>query len=527
MSVHSSYSYHFSTLSGTTTHSGPVSFFYAFSLPPFPIFSNIRALYSHIISSYRLLSLLHYSLNRHHQGWLCPAKVSSTKAQRRLPLVSVRSVASPEEKEKDGLASSTSRAIGQIDRDHPPDEVRPLEPVTGRELNLVFVDESTGERIGVMPADYGFRSGTGRLYQDGYGEVPTSVVDLATENFRKELLALRQSVRFDSFPQTYGASEGADKKTKGSVSGSIGSAVRSTLAKLDNWLEDNNLLPELKLPRDAREPDLTPMQQDIINRVNALELDDDAVLRRERQREKEDGPIEAPLVVRFAFRSLCWLLDVIYGGRPIQRFWVLETVARMPYFAFISMLHLYESLGWWRAGADLRKVHFAEEINELHHLQIMESLGGDALWADRFLAQHAAVFYYWILIVMYLVSPSASYAFSELVEFHAVDTYSEFLEQNKELLESIPPPLVALNYYKSGDLYLFDQLQTAWPAQEPRRPPCASLHDVFVNIRNDELEHCRTMLACKNGSIAEHIHAKAATLSGSLVSETEDSTEEQ
>ena len=31
-------------------------------------------------------------------------------------------------------------------------------------------------------------------------------------------------------------------------------------------------------------------------------------------------------------------------------------VARMPYFAYISMLHLYESLGWWRAGAELRKV---------------------------------------------------------------------------------------------------------------------------------------------------------------------------
>ena len=53
-----------------------------------------------------------------------------------------------------------------------------------------------------------------------------------------------------------------------------------------------------------------------------------------------------------------------------QRFWVLETVARMPYFSYISILHLYESLGWWRAGAELRKVHFAEEWNELHHLQV-------------------------------------------------------------------------------------------------------------------------------------------------------------
>ena len=35
--------------------------------------------------------------------------------------------------------------------------------------------------------------------------------------------------------------------------------------------------------------------------------------------------------------------------------WV-QVVARMPYFSYISMLHLYESLGWWRAGAELRRV---------------------------------------------------------------------------------------------------------------------------------------------------------------------------
>jgi ubiquinol oxidase len=80
---------------------------------------------------------------------------------------------------------------------------------------------------------------------------------------------------------------------------------------------------------------------------------------------------------------------------------------------------LYESLGWWRAGAELRKVHFAEEWNELHHLQIMEALGGDLRWGDRFLAEHAAVFYYWTLVVIYLISPAASYQFMEMVEVRA------------------------------------------------------------------------------------------------------------
>lgn len=55
----------------------------------------------------------------------------------------------------------------------------------------------------------------------------------------------------------------------------------------------------------------------------------------------------------------------------------------------------------------------------------MESLGGDQLWFDRFLAEHSALAYYWVLIVMYLLSPKNAYAFSELVEWHATDTYTQ------------------------------------------------------------------------------------------------------
>jgi ubiquinol oxidase len=52
----------------------------------------------------------------------------------------------------------------------------------------------------------------------------------------------------------------------------------------------------------------------------------------------------------------------------------------MPYLSYISMLHLYESLGWWRRSADVKRIHFAEEWNEFHHLLVMEALGGDQRW---------------------------------------------------------------------------------------------------------------------------------------------------
>jgi hypothetical protein len=56
-------------------------------------------------------------------------------------------------------------------------------------------------------------------------------------------------------------------------------------------------------------------------------------------------------------------------------------------------------------------------------VQIMESLGGDNAWVDRFVAQHASLAYYWGVVLLYMLSPKHAYEFSELVEGHAVDTY--------------------------------------------------------------------------------------------------------
>lgn len=208
--------------------------------------------------------------------------------------------------------------------------------------------------------------------------------------------------------------------------------------------------------------------------------------------------------------------------------------------------------------------------NELQHLSIMESLGGDQLWLDRFVAQHAAVVYYWILVLTYMVSPKLSYQFSELVEGHATgtsphawchaharrgvgmcawprvpgawemkfaapvhgssyprdgpcftsgyhtrlpvavpaDTYEVFLETNRELLMSLPPPKCAVDYYKGGDLYMFDAFQTDQLAGT-RRPEVNNLYDVFCNIRDDEIEHEKTMLACQDPQqIASSISAR-------------------
>ncbi|MGL5806210.1 MAG: alternative oxidase [Xenococcaceae cyanobacterium] len=196
-------------------------------------------------------------------------------------------------------------------------------------------------------------------------------------------------------------------------------------------------------------------------------------------------------MIRAIVSFFVFIVDVVYGDRSYPRFYVLETIARVPYFSYLSVLHLYETLGWWRK-ADLLKVHFAETWNELHHLLIMESLGGDRRWLDRFIAQHIAVSYYWVVVPLYMLFPKYAYYLMELIENHAYHTYDDYLKTNEEQLKTQPAPQVAINYYRDGDLYMFEETQFTFD-RNFRRPKVDNLYDVFVNIRDDECEHVKTM----------------------------------
>ena len=72
----------------------------------------------------------------------------------------------------------------------------------------------------------------------------------------------------------------------------------------------------------------------------------------------------------------------------------------------------------------------------------------------------------------YIETPLPPRPVFSVAQGHAVDTYTEFAAANEERLRSLPPPLVALQYYKAGDLYYFDALQTTGDTPELRRPDC-------------------------------------------------------
>ncbi|KAG5179955.1 alternative oxidase [Tribonema minus] len=381
-----------------------------------------------------------------------------------------------------------------------------------------------------LARSYGFRRSPKALAEaPDHAVVPPPAIALALKNFAIQYAAVRRGFRFGEI-----SSDGV--RTRDPNANPLSKLFGVVDAQLDNLV-----LPKLKIFSTAREVAIAEAEAQPGGRealearraaLRQLTLSNEAIARREDERMARFEAFvrsqaraglgiaadiqrsDTPWFVLAGYKLLCWMLDFVFEGRPIQRFWFLESVARMPYFSYLSMLHLYETLGWWSVGTEVRRVHFSEEWNEMNHLKIMEALGGDMRWSDRFLARHAAIVYYWALNILFLFSPFLAYNFSKLIESHAVDTYGEFVETNKELLqslppppeafveankellESLPPPPEAVAYYVGGDMYMFDEFQSGTPAFT-RRPVINSLYDVFCNIRDDEREHVKTMFACE------------------------------
>ena len=206
------------------------------------------------------------------------------------------------------------------------------------------------------------------------------------------------------------------------------------------------------------------------------------------------------IVIDTVYDIICLLYPVTGGPRDFARFYVLETVARVPYFAYLSVMHLRETFGERTPGGSERmRTHYAEADNELHHLLIMESLGGNSSVIDRTLAQTMAFGYYWYVTLVYAVSEPAAYHLSELIEDHAFNTYDKFLKEHEAKLKSMPVPDIARKYYESDNPFLFDLFCTVPEPDDSgtfreRRPKLETLYDVFVNIRDDEKEHWKTLV---------------------------------
>ena len=99
--------------------------------------------------------------------------------------------------------------------------------------------------------------------------------------------------------------------------------------------------------QDAEEPEVEDSDAEELKKLQDLVLSNDAVWAREHARPQ----VDSPLIIKLPYLALCVMLDKLFDGRPISRFWFLETVARMPYYSYLNMLQAYETLGWWKTSA--------------------------------------------------------------------------------------------------------------------------------------------------------------------------------
>jgi len=179
------------------------------------------------------------------------------------------------------------------------------------------------------------------------------------------------------------------------------------------------------------------------------------------------------------------IIDFLYQGRDYQRFWVLEEIARAPYFAFLSVLHLRESMGL--RGPEhiyLMEEHFAQTLNETEHLEYMESRGGSAYWVDRFFARHLVLVYYWVNVVYYWVAPRSAYHLSYEVEIHAAETYAKYLAYNghdDKILEILNDELHhAQELYEAMRIIDPDHLTVREKDRDPFPPDVSDLSSVTL-----------------------------------------------
>ena len=195
-------------------------------------------------------------------------------------------------------------------------------------------------------------------------------------------------------------------------------------------------------------------------------------------------------IIDFSLKIVVFLFGLIYKYDSYRRYFVLETIARIPYFCYLASLHLYQTWGS-HPSLKLMDLHYKENKNEEYHLMIMEALGGGKFWFDRVLAYVIGFFYYGVNLVLYWIAPSSAYFLMQKVETEAVHSYSEILKLKEKELKESKVPEIALEYFYSNQA----RMTTA-----PEKQGKVTLYQVFESIKQDEQVHVQDMTRCGNMS---------------------------
>lgn len=176
-----------------------------------------------------------------------------------------------------------------------------------------------------------------------------------------------------------------------------------------------------------------------------------------------------------ASRLLFTVMDRVYGTeRTLEKFRVLEVVARVPYqawenVAYIAMTHTSKKPDFARRVYDRARANRVEQDNEQWHLLILEELTSNerrSLFKGRIIPQLLALTYYQLSWLLFVVKPRWSYELNADFEDHAAHEYAQLVAERPEW-ETEP-----FDSYFESDFGTYD-----------------SLADMFRQICHDEVLH--------------------------------------
>ncbi len=141
-------------------------------------------------------------------------------------------------------------------------------------------------------------------------------------------------------------------------------------------------------------------------------------------------------------RTLFVIMDVLYGKeRTLEKFRVLELVARVPYqawenVAYVAVTHTAKEPGFARRIFDNVRINRWEQDNEQWHLLMLEELVGKnppGSWLrNRVIPQILAFGYYQYSWLTYAIKPAWSYRLNADFEDHAEHEYALLVQEHPE-----------------------------------------------------------------------------------------------
>jgi ubiquinol oxidase len=144
---------------------------------------------------------------------------------------------------------------------------------------------------------------------------------------------------------------------------------------------------------------------------------------------------------RLGSRALFAVMDLVYGQeRTLEKFRVLEVVARVPYqawesVAYVAMTHTSKNPDFARRVYDRARSARVEQDNEQWHLLILEelTLHHRRSWLKgRIIPQILALSYYQLSWILFAIRPKWSYQLNVDFEDHAAHEYALLVQEHPE-----------------------------------------------------------------------------------------------